>query len=65
MKLLDVHEAARERKKDQRRIDLFRRENLETWLLVFPPGDVHKDAQPSLGLHLLRHHGAGNHEGAR
>lgn len=40
MRLLDVYEALKERKKGQRRTDLFRRENLETWLLYFPPGDV-------------------------
>ena len=40
MQLLDVSEKAKERKKGQRRIDLFRRENLETWILCFPPGDV-------------------------
>ena len=42
MQLLDVSEKAKERKKGQRRIDLFRRENLETWILIFPPGDVQK-----------------------
>jgi quercetin dioxygenase-like cupin family protein len=42
MKLLDVFEMAKERKKGQRRIDLFRRENLETWILIFPTGDVQK-----------------------
>jgi len=42
MKLLDVFESAKGRKKGQRRIDLFRRENLETWILTFPPGDVQK-----------------------
>ena len=42
MKLLDVHEATKERKKGQRRTDLFRRENLETWVLYFPPGDVQR-----------------------
>lgn len=42
MKLLDVFEMAKGRKKGQRRIDLFRRENLETWILTFPPGDVQK-----------------------
>jgi len=42
MKLLDVNEIAQERKKEQRRTDLFRRENLETWLLYFPPGDVQR-----------------------
>jgi mannose-6-phosphate isomerase-like protein (cupin superfamily) len=42
MKLLDVFEMAKERKKGQRRIDLFRRENLETWILIFPPGDVQR-----------------------
>ena len=40
MKLLDVSDFIKERKKGQRRSDLFRRENLETWLLYFPPGDV-------------------------
>ena len=42
MKLLDVFEMAKGRKKGQRRIDLFRRENLETWILTFPPGDVQR-----------------------
>ncbi len=42
MKLLNVSEMAKERKKGQRRIDLFRRENLETWILTFPPGDVQR-----------------------
>jgi len=42
MKLLDVFEMAQGRKKGQRRIDLFRRENLETWILTFPPGDVQR-----------------------
>ena len=42
MQLLDVAEKAKGRKKGQRRIDLFRRENLETWILTFPPGDVQK-----------------------
>ena len=40
MKVLDVLEMSKGRKKGQRRIDLFRRENLETWILIFPPGDV-------------------------
>ena len=40
MKLLNILDMAKERKKGQRRIDLFRRENLETWILCFPPGDV-------------------------
>lgn len=40
MKLLDINDSVKEKKKDQRRVDLFRRENLETWLLYFPPGDV-------------------------
>ena len=40
MKVLDVLEMSKGRKKGQRRIDLFRRENLETWILCFPPGDV-------------------------
>ena len=42
MKVLDAFEASKGRKTGQRRIDLFRRENLETWLLIFPPGDVQK-----------------------
>jgi quercetin dioxygenase-like cupin family protein len=42
MKVLDVLEMSKGRKKGQRRIDLFRRENLETWILIFPPGDVQK-----------------------
>ena len=42
MQLLDVSEKSKERKKGQRRIDLFRRENLETWILIFPPGDVQR-----------------------
>lgn len=42
MKLLDVNEAAKERKKDQRRINLFIRDNLHTWLLYFPPDDVQR-----------------------
>jgi len=42
MKLLDVNDFTKERKKGQRRSDLFRRENLETWLLYFPPGDVQR-----------------------
>jgi len=40
MKVLDVFEMSKGRKKGQRRIDLFRRELLETWILIFPPGDV-------------------------
>src|ERR1700752_1287902 len=40
MKVLNVLEMAKERKIGQRRLDLFRRENLETWILWFPPGDV-------------------------
>jgi len=35
MKVLDVFEMAKERKKGDRRMDLFRRENLETWILFF------------------------------
>ena len=42
MKLLDIQESLKERKKGQRRVDLYRRENLETWLLYFPPGDVQR-----------------------
>lgn len=40
MKVLDVLEMSKGRKKGQRRIDLFRRDLLETWILIFPPGDV-------------------------
>lgn len=40
MKVLDVLEVSKGRKKGQRRIDLFRRDLLETWILIFPPGDV-------------------------
>ena len=42
MKLLDVGDSAKDRKKGQRRMDLFRRDNLQTWLLYFPPGDVQR-----------------------
>src|SRR5882724_1104078 len=42
MKVLDVLAMAKERKKGQRRLDLFRRENLDTWILYFPPGDVQR-----------------------
>jgi quercetin dioxygenase-like cupin family protein len=42
MKLLNVNDFIEARKKGQRRSDLFRRENLETWLLYFPPGDVQR-----------------------
>jgi quercetin dioxygenase-like cupin family protein len=42
MKLTNVLESAKERKKGQRRLDLFRRDNLNTWLLFFPPGDVQR-----------------------
>lgn len=42
MKLLDIFEAVKGRKQGQRRMDLFRRENLETWILYFPPGDVQR-----------------------
>src|SRR5207237_2209 len=42
MQLLDVFEMAKDRKKGQRRMDLFRRENLDTWILCFPPGDVQR-----------------------
>jgi len=42
MQVLHVLEKAKERKKGDRRLDLFRRENLETWILCFPPGDVQR-----------------------
>ncbi len=42
MKLLDVNEMSKERKKGERRINLFIRENLHTWLLLSPPGDVQR-----------------------
>ncbi len=42
MRVLDVLEISKSRKKGQRRIDLFRRENLDTWILIFPPGDVQR-----------------------
>ena len=42
MKLLDVNDFIKARKKGQRRSDLYRRENLDTWLLYFPPGDVQR-----------------------
>lgn len=42
MQVLDVLQESKGRKKGQRRIDLFRRENLETWILIFPPGDVQR-----------------------
>jgi len=42
MQVLDVLEMAKQRKKGQRRLDLFRREQLETWILYFPPGDVQR-----------------------
>ena len=42
MEVKDISEIAKERKKGQRRIDLYRRENLETWVLIFPPGDVQR-----------------------
>jgi quercetin dioxygenase-like cupin family protein len=42
MELLDVNGFIEERKKGTRRMDLFRRENLDTWLLYFPPGDVQR-----------------------
>ena len=64
MKLLDVFEMAKGRKKGQRRMDLFRRENLETWILTFPSRRCSENAQPSFGPHLLRAHRAGNHEGS-
>jgi quercetin dioxygenase-like cupin family protein len=40
MEVKNVFEMAKERKKGQRRMDLYRRENLDTWILIFPPGDV-------------------------
>jgi len=42
MKVLNVFEMAKGRKKGERRMDLFRRENLDTWILFFPPGDVQR-----------------------
>jgi hypothetical protein len=42
METKDVFALAKERKKGQRRLDLFRRDNLETWILYFPPGDVQR-----------------------
>ena len=39
MEVKDVFALANERKKGQRRLDLFRRGNLEPWILYFPPGD--------------------------
>ena len=42
MEVKDTNGIANQRKKGQRRIDLFRRENLETWVLIFPPGDVQR-----------------------
>jgi quercetin dioxygenase-like cupin family protein len=42
MQVLDISEKAKQRKKGDRRLDLFRRENLETWILFFPPGDVQR-----------------------
>ena len=42
METRDVFALAKERKKGQRRLDLFRRDNLETWILYFPPGDVQR-----------------------
>jgi len=42
MEVKDTNGIADQRKKGQRRIDLFRRENLETWVLIFPPGDVQR-----------------------
>jgi mannose-6-phosphate isomerase-like protein (cupin superfamily) len=42
MEVKDVSALASERKKGQRRLDLFRRGNLETWILYFPPGDVQR-----------------------
>ena len=42
MNLLDVQDFIKQRKKGQRRTDLFRRDNLQTWLLYFPPGDVQR-----------------------
>ena len=42
MNVLDVDETIRERKKGGRRTNLFMLENLRTWLLFFPPGDVQR-----------------------
>ena len=41
MKLMDVNDAVKEKRKN-RRLNLFRTENLHTWLLFFPPGDVQR-----------------------
>ncbi|HVI77232.1 MAG TPA: cupin domain-containing protein, partial [Candidatus Acidoferrum sp.] len=42
MDVKNIFELTKDRKKGQRRLDLFRRENLETWILFFPPGDVQR-----------------------
>jgi quercetin dioxygenase-like cupin family protein len=42
MKLLNTQDFIKDRQKGERRINLFKRENLNTWLLFFPPGDVQR-----------------------
>jgi len=42
MKLLNTQDFIKNRQKGERRINLFRRENLHTWLLYFSPGDVQR-----------------------
>jgi mannose-6-phosphate isomerase-like protein (cupin superfamily) len=42
MKLLNTKEFITARQKGERRLNLFRRDNLHTWLLYFPPGDVQR-----------------------
>src|SRR5947208_1498858 len=42
MEVKDLTDIASQRKKTQRSIDLSRRERLETWVLIFPPGDVQR-----------------------
>jgi mannose-6-phosphate isomerase-like protein (cupin superfamily) len=42
MRLLDIYEKGKERKKGQRRLDLFISQNLDSWILYFPPGDIQR-----------------------
>src|SRR5437660_2284671 len=42
MHTLDALEMDKDKEKGQGRMDLFRRENLDTWILCFPPGDVQR-----------------------